>query len=234
LQIPLALLRQWHTDLAALGGWARVIADITRQLDSDVAEDDAAYRDAAYCDAASPVPVSAEAGSTAATGRASREGDERRRFARVGLRRWVQIRDRVCSHPGCRSPAARSELDHTRQHGHGGPTVDANLAAACAHDHDLRDHGWRVIQPAPGHVIWISRTGHRYPVQPPPIIEPLGEPIIPTIPTTPTDVPEPDLPLPSTYEYADPWYEAPQPPPPPQPEPTKQPPPDPAQDIPPF
>ncbi|MEZ0075197.1 hypothetical protein ABH927_004567 [Planotetraspora sp. GP83] len=58
-------------------------------------------------------------------------------------------RDRVCTYPGCRAPASRSELDHTHQHGHGGPTTDANLGAACAHDHDLRDHGWRVIQPNP-------------------------------------------------------------------------------------
>ncbi|MFC0556232.1 hypothetical protein ACFFHJ_35550, partial [Planotetraspora thailandica] len=33
LQIPLALLRQWQSDLPALGGWARLITDILRQLD---------------------------------------------------------------------------------------------------------------------------------------------------------------------------------------------------------
>ncbi|WP_285711121.1 HNH endonuclease signature motif containing protein, partial [Microtetraspora sp. NBRC 16547] len=106
-------------------------------------------------------------------------GDERRRFPTAGLRRRIEIRDRVCSHPGCRAPATRSELDHTRQYAHGGPTTEDNLAAACAHDHDLRDNGWRVIQTAPGHVTWISRTGHRYPVQPPPIIESLPEPFAP-------------------------------------------------------
>ncbi|WP_285709731.1 HNH endonuclease signature motif containing protein [Microtetraspora sp. NBRC 16547] len=106
-------------------------------------------------------------------------GGERRRFPTAGLRRRIEIRDRVCSHPGCRAPATRSELDHTRQYAHGGLTTEDNLAAACAHDHDLRDNGWRVIQTAPGHVTWISRTGHRYPVQPPPIIESLPEPFAP-------------------------------------------------------
>ncbi|MCC5578519.1 hypothetical protein IMZ11_23110 [Microtetraspora sp. AC03309] len=70
-------------------------------------------------------------------------------------------------------------MDHTRQYAYGGPTSERNLAAACAHDHDLRDNGWQVVQTSPGHVTWISRTGHEYPVQPPPIIEPMPEPFAP-------------------------------------------------------
>jgi hypothetical protein len=142
-------------------------------------------------------------------------GDERRRFAAAGLRRWVQVRDRVCTYPGCRAPATRSELDHTREYGRGGLTLAGNLAAACAHDHDLRDHGWRVVQPAPGCLVWISRTGHRYAVRPPPIIESLPEPIIPSVHQ---QVPEVDLPLPSTWEYAPPWLQPAAAGPPPQPD----------------
>ncbi|MEV0974529.1 HNH endonuclease [Microtetraspora glauca] len=119
-----------------------------------------------------------DAGGSAAGGRTPL-GDERRRFPTAGLRRRIEIRDRVCSHPGCRAPAARSEMDHTRQYAHGGPTTEHNLATACAHDHDLRDNGWQVIQTSPGHVTWISRTGHRYPAEPPPIIEPMPEPFAP-------------------------------------------------------
>ncbi|MCT9932773.1 HNH endonuclease [Planotetraspora sp. A-T 1434] len=260
LQIPLALLRRWHSDLAALGaGWARVITDITRQLDDAMAD---SHTTGAHTDshaekntgedgqaqaAEAPSEKHQTWGGRPVRGRNARPKsvDQRRRFARAGLRRWVQIRDRVCTHPGCRAPATRSELDHTHQHGHGGPTTDRNLGAACAHDHDLRDHGWRVIQPQPGHLIWISRTGHRYPVTPPPIIEPLPEPIIPAIPAipaTPETVPEDDLPLPSTFEYAPPWCEEPLPqtpadPAPPEevaPEQSTQPPADPAEDLPPF
>jgi len=149
LQIPLTLLREWQTDLPGLEGWASVITDVIRQLD------------AARAQAAKP-PVSDADG----------HAEARRRFAGAGLRRWVQIRDRVCTAPGCRAPASRSELDHINPHSHGGLTTARNLEAACSHDHDLRDHGWRVIQPGPGQVIWISRTGHRYPVRTPPIIEP--------------------------------------------------------------
>ncbi|MEZ0076973.1 hypothetical protein [Planotetraspora sp. GP83] len=100
------------------------------------------------------------------------------------------------------------------------PTTNANLGAACAHDHDLRDHGWRLIQPQPGHLTWISRTGHHYPVTPPPIIEPLPEPITPTIPQIPETTSENDLPLPSTWEYGPAWLEETQPQQPPGTQPT--------------
>jgi hypothetical protein len=106
-----------------------------------------------------------------------KDHDPRRRFARAGLRRWIQIRDRVCTAPGCRAPASRSELDHISPHGHGGVTTARNLEAACAHDHDLRDHGWRVVRLSSDEVVWISRTGHRYPVRSAPIIEALPEQI---------------------------------------------------------
>ncbi|GAA4591293.1 hypothetical protein GCM10023194_50210 [Planotetraspora phitsanulokensis] len=173
LQIPLALLRLWQTDLPALGGWAPVIADIIGQLDQTEPNSD---------------PVN--------TG-------ERRRFATTRLRRWIQIRDRVCCHPGCRAPATRTELDHTQAYGDGGPTTHTNLAATCTHDHDLRDHGWQLTQTAPGHLTWISRTGHHYPVQPPPVIEPLPEP---NPQTTDHDPAETD-PVPHPWEPTPIWTE---------------------------
>ncbi|MEZ0075573.1 hypothetical protein ABH927_004943, partial [Planotetraspora sp. GP83] len=99
----------------------------------------------------------------------------------------------------------------------------------------------------PGHLTWISRTGHHYPVTPPPITEPLPEPITPTIPQIPETTSEDDLPLPSTWEYGPAWLEETQPQQPPGSQPTpadqqaadgQQPPgtrsPDPEADIPPF
>ncbi|WP_433218135.1 DUF222 domain-containing protein [Microtetraspora malaysiensis] len=160
LQLPLSLLRALCADMYAQGDWAGVIADIMRQYDEAVDE-------------------AADHARGSVTGRRTAAGDERRRFPKAGLRRRIEVRDRVCSHPGCRAPATRSEMDHTRQHANGGPTTDSNLAAACAHDHDLRDKGWRVVQTSSGHLTWISRTGHSYPVQPPPIIEPIPEPFAP-------------------------------------------------------
>lgn len=235
LQMPLTMLRRWHADRAALGGWAHVIDDLAAQVDQHINSEHATARP---------------------DGRRDKQGGERRRFAVAGLRRWVQIRDRVCTYPGCRAPASRSELDHTREYAKGGATADANLAAACVHDHDLRDHGWRVIQSDPGRLVWISRTGHRYPVNPPLIIEPLPEPLligsvqrVQHQPGPPVSVSgassrvpaDPDiddeLPPSGAAEYAPPWLEPhPGPPqesqlqPPPQPEPKRAP----VWEVPPF
>ncbi|GLW99140.1 HNH endonuclease signature motif containing protein [Microtetraspora sp. NBRC 16547] len=228
------------------------------------AVDEAAWDGAAGDGAAADGPVrqgavenDAAGGSVVGCGAAG--GDERRRFPTAGLRRRIEIRDRVCSHPGCRAPATRSELDHTRQYAHGGLTTEDNLAAACAHDHDLRDNGWRVVQTAPGHVTWISRTGHHYPVQPPPIIESLPEPFAPGGWAMPgrsgtggvgglaafgygagsiTDPANDELPFLPTWTYEPAWWEEPIPAPSPAqetgPETTSGPPADPADDIPPF
>ncbi|GAA4566222.1 HNH endonuclease signature motif containing protein [Planotetraspora kaengkrachanensis] len=174
LQIPRALLRLWQADLASLGGWAPLIADIIGQVDQ-----------------AEQCPERSDAG-------------DRRRFAATRLRRWIQIRDRVCCHPGCRAPATRTELDHTQAYGDGGTTTHTNLAATCTHDHDLRDHGWQLTQTAPGHLTWISRTGHHYPIHPPPVIEPLPEP---NPQTTDHDPAETD-PLPPPWEAAPIWAES--------------------------
>ncbi len=38
------------------------------------------------------------------------------RFPAAALARHIQVRDRTCSHPGCRRPARRCDLDHTRDH----------------------------------------------------------------------------------------------------------------------
>lgn len=93
------------------------------------------------------------------------------------LRRAVQLRDRRCIFRGCRAPAHGTDIDHTRDHAHGGPTLPWNLGSPCRHDHRLKhEGGWRLDQPEPGVFIWTSRLGQRYTVRPPPIIEPLPDP----------------------------------------------------------
>ncbi|WP_433351643.1 DUF222 domain-containing protein [Microtetraspora malaysiensis] len=239
LQFPLSLLRALHADLHALGGWAGVVADVVGQYE------------AADLDHATGEGEGGNEGADAGRGLGvgtSGSGDGRRRFPRAGLRRHIQVRDRVCTHPGCRAPATRSELDHTRSYAAGGSTSEGNLAAACAHDHDLRDNGWQVVQTAPGHVTWISRTGHRYPAQPPPVIEPLPEPFAPAgwAHLRPaaygygagsiTDPAVDELPYVPAYRYEPPWWEEPLSKPDVAQEVTVRPgpPADPGEDIPPF
>ncbi|MBB6374682.1 hypothetical protein BKA01_001904 [Pseudonocardia eucalypti] len=99
-----------------------------------------------------------------------------RRLPGCGLRRYVQIRDRTCTAPGCRRPATQSEQDHTHDHQHGGPTTHTNLGPGCKHDHRLKhEGGWTVTQPQPGRFIWISPLGRRYHTRGEPITDPEPE-----------------------------------------------------------
>ena len=82
---------------------------------------------------------------------------------------FVKARDRTCRAPGCRTPASRADLDHTRRYADGGPTTPDNLAVLCRHDHRLKDEGgWRLRQLQPGVFMWRSRLGHHYAVAPEP------------------------------------------------------------------
>jgi hypothetical protein len=114
----------------------------------------------------------------------NRPGD---RFPGAALARHIQVRDRTCSHPGCRRPAQRSDLDHTRDHARGGATVQANLGPGCR-KHHLYKHelGWQLAQPQPGTFVWTSPLGQVYRTR--------GEPITPPLPEPQPRPLEPDLP----------------------------------------
>jgi hypothetical protein len=47
------------------------------------------------------------------------------------LQHLIRARSATCTAPGCRRPAARCDLDHTRPWDQGGPTCQCNLAAPC-------------------------------------------------------------------------------------------------------
>jgi hypothetical protein len=99
------------------------------------------------------------------------------RLPRAALRRHTQIRDRTCVGIGCRHRPARCDQDHTVDHRHGGPTVAADLAPLCRHDHTLKGQaGWTLRQPSPGTFLWTSPLGGRYPVRPEPVLPPLPDP----------------------------------------------------------
>jgi hypothetical protein len=105
-------------------------------------------------------------------------GDPSARLPGRALRRWIAVRDRRCPFPGCRVAAHRGDADHSRQHAHGGATLDTNLTLPCPSHHRLREHGWRLHHDPhrPGHVRWTSRLGHSYHRQPPPALDTLPDP----------------------------------------------------------
>ncbi len=195
LQIPATTLHALGEHLTGLGAWATVVTDLTRQLHQ------------------------------ATPGEDHYPGDAHRRTPGAALRRYLEIRDRHCTMIGCRAPARTTDKDHTHDHDHGGPTTDDNLGNTCRHDHRLKhEGGWQLHQPQPGHFRWTSPLGHTYHRRPPPILEPLPDPI-------PRDQPPYPLLIPAEADWEDSeiWEQ-----PPPEPEPEPPPEPDSSDDIPPF
>jgi hypothetical protein len=79
------------------------------------------------------------------------------------LRHLIGIRQRRCSHPGCRRPAVRCDLDHTIPYDQGGRTCECNLAPLCRHHHRCKQaEGWHLTQPRPGQMTWRTPSGRVY------------------------------------------------------------------------
>jgi HNH endonuclease len=80
----------------------------------------------------------------------------------------IGVRQRTCSFPGCRRPAARCDQDHTVPYDQGGRTCECNLAPLCRRHHRAKQaQGWRLDQPEPGVMVWALPHGRSYRVQPP-------------------------------------------------------------------
>jgi hypothetical protein len=149
--------------------WAAVVADIRRQANRELKREPHLQAD----------PICSD--------------DIRRRQARAALRRWIQVRGRVCSAPGCRVPGIKTDQDHLIDWIIGGPTTEANLSLVCRHDHRAKhEGGWRVTMPGPGLIIWTSPLGHTYLAQPPPIMP--TPPHYQSVKTGQRDVPRPASP----------------------------------------
>ncbi|MGH3902542.1 MAG: hypothetical protein ACRDTA_30645, partial [Pseudonocardiaceae bacterium] len=175
IAVPVSMLDQFPALAAGHPTWARVLAGITASW---------THRDHA---------------------RAALDHHPHRRFAHAALRRHVQMRDRHCVGIGCRRRAAATELDHTRDHARGGPTVTTNSGPNCGRHHTMKHQGgWTLTQPQAGHFTWTSPLGQTYHTR--------GEPITPNLPQPlPRDL-DPDLPgVPMTFEG--PVFYRPQPPP---------------------
>ncbi len=84
----------------------------------------------------------------------------------AALARFVRCRDLTCRFPGCETPAAACQIDHTVPYP-AGPTHPSNLKLLCVFHHLLKTFwigsgGWSDLQLPDGTVIWISPSGKRY------------------------------------------------------------------------
>jgi hypothetical protein len=88
------------------------------------------------------------------------------------LKRWLEVRDQLCSFPGCCRKARNSDLDHTVDRQFGGPTRASNLAHLCRHHHRLKHKTRWKAQAAHTRdrrrVGWTSPTGYYRDSDPPP------------------------------------------------------------------
>lgn len=81
------------------------------------------------------------------------------------LRHLVEARQRTCTFPGCRRPAAQCDLDHTVPYDLGGRTCLCNLAPLCRCHHEVKQTaGWTLEQTSPGVMTWTAPSGRRYTV----------------------------------------------------------------------
>jgi hypothetical protein len=79
------------------------------------------------------------------------------------LRHLIEIRNQRCTYPGCRQPAARCDKDHTIPFDQGGRTCECNIGPLCRHHHKMKQsQGWRLEQPAPGILAWVTPAGWEY------------------------------------------------------------------------
>ncbi len=84
------------------------------------------------------------------------------------LRQFLRARDLHCRFPGCHTPTAHCDIDHTIDAAHGGPTTSTNLAHLCRRHHTLKHHSrWTVTQTRDGTLTWTSPAGTAYPERAP-------------------------------------------------------------------
>jgi len=87
------------------------------------------------------------------------------------LRTLIRARQRRCSFPGCRRPAAGCDLDHTLPYHQGGRTCECNLSPLCRTHHQVKQaHGWTLTQPEPGILTWTTPHGRSYTITPEPYL----------------------------------------------------------------
>ncbi|GAA4599557.1 hypothetical protein GCM10023194_79950 [Planotetraspora phitsanulokensis] len=157
--------------------WAGVLVDLARQsADSVATNGDTRSR-------------GHDKGEEWGHGRGDPPPGRDRRRAVATLRRYLQIRGRGCSRPGCRVPATKTDQDHVIEWASGGASDVGNLHLVCRHDHRAKHQGrWLVTMSEPGLVVWTSPLGHDYASQLPPIMTALPRPEPRNWPDVPMEV----------------------------------------------
>jgi hypothetical protein len=67
---------------------------------------------------------------------------------------------RTCEHPGCRTPARFSQVDHSEEWSRGGSTHQSNGGIGCGpHNRRKHEHGWRTRRSKRGRSYTVREDG---------------------------------------------------------------------------
>jgi hypothetical protein len=78
------------------------------------------------------------------------------------LRELIEKRHARCVYPSCSQPAHRCDVDHTVPW-RPGVTCHCNLGTLCRRHHRLKQSsGWKLVQPWPGVLVWVTPSGKWY------------------------------------------------------------------------
>ncbi|MQY07289.1 HNH endonuclease signature motif containing protein [Actinomadura macrotermitis] len=84
----------------------------------------------------------------------------------TALRHQIEARHTTCVFPTCNRRSEHCDIDHTTPYGVRGTTCGCNLAPVCRRHHRTKQTtrtnetaGWRLFQPWPGVLIWITPAG---------------------------------------------------------------------------
>jgi hypothetical protein len=78
------------------------------------------------------------------------------------MRRWIDVRDRCCTFPGCTRRAVFCDIDHAIEYPLG-ETSCANCGLACRRHHNYKTkRGWRIQRHDDGSVDWYSPLGFKF------------------------------------------------------------------------
>ncbi|GAB95461.1 hypothetical protein KILIM_021_00010, partial [Kineosphaera limosa NBRC 100340] len=81
------------------------------------------------------------------------------RLAKPGLVTALELRDKTCTYPGCRIPAAWTDKHHLIHWANGGPTTDWNMACVCRSHHTVIHRHGHIGKVTPNGVVWTRADG---------------------------------------------------------------------------
>jgi hypothetical protein len=143
--VKLTTLAHLDDDPGWIPGWGPVIADIARQIAHD-----------------QQTNPTWQWSATDDSGQLLHHGQTRRRPT-ASEEAFIKARDRTCRFPGCRRPAKRCDIDHRRNHAHGGPSHRGNACTECRHHHRLKHERQFEVHPiGPAGFMWQAPDGRLY------------------------------------------------------------------------